>query len=145
MTLRLKFIRRFLTMKKLLLLLTGSTLACLLVLALSVGVHAQTGQAEGQQMMQQPGTPAQFTDAELQQVATAYLEIHEIRMELQESLAGVTDPESAQQMQEQAGAAMVQAVQESGLEVDTYNQVMQEVQMNSELQEKLASKLDQMQ
>ncbi|WP_169732583.1 DUF4168 domain-containing protein [Desulfonatronum lacustre] len=132
-------------MKKLILLLTGSTLTCLLVLALSVGVHAQTGQAEGQQMMQQPGTTAQFSDAELQKVATAYLEIHEIRMELQETLAGVTDPESAQQMQEQAGAAMVQAVQDSGLDVDTYNQVMQEVQVSTELQEKMASKLDQMQ
>ncbi|WP_158269618.1 DUF4168 domain-containing protein [Desulfonatronum sp. SC1] len=132
-------------MKKFFLLLTGSTLACLLVLALSVGVHAQTGQAEGQPMMQQPGTAAQFSDAELQKVATAYLEIHEIRMELQESLAEVADPESAQRMQEEAGAAMVQAVQESGLDVDTYNQVMQEVQMNSGLQEKLASKLDQMQ
>ncbi|SMP67487.1 protein of unknown function [Desulfonatronum zhilinae] len=132
-------------MKKLILLLTGSTLTCLLVLALSVGVHAQTGQAEEQQMMQQPGTTAQFSDAELQKVATAYLEIHEIRMELQETLAGVTDPESAQQMQEQAGAAMVQAVQDSGLDVDTYNQVMQEVQVSTELQEKMASKLDQMQ
>ncbi|WP_152555107.1 DUF4168 domain-containing protein [Desulfonatronum thiodismutans] len=132
-------------MKKVIMLLTGSTLACLLVLALSVGVHAQTGQTEGQQMMQQPGTPAQFSDAELQKVATAYLEIHEIRMELQETLAGVTDPESAQQMQEQAGAAMVQAVQESGLDVDTYNQVMQEVQVSTELQEKMASKLEQMQ
>ncbi len=132
-------------MKKVIMLLTGSTLACLLVLTLSLGVHAQTGQAEGQQMMQQQGTAAQFSDAELQKVATAYLEIHEIRMELQETLAGVTDPESAQQMQEQAGAAMVQAVQESGLDVETYNQVMQEVQMNTQLQEELASKLDQVQ
>lgn len=132
-------------MKKFVLLLTGSTLACLLVLALSLGVHAQTGQAEGQPMMQQPGTAIQFSDAELQKVATAYLEIHEIRMELQETLAGVSDPESAQRMQEQAGAAMVQAVQDSGLDVETYNQVMQEVQVNTELQEELASKLEQMQ
>lgn len=132
-------------MKKFALLLTGSTLACLLVLALSLGVHAQTGQAEGQPMMQQPGTAIQFSDAELQKVATAYLEIHEIRMELQETLAGVSDPESAQRMQEQAGAAMVQAVQDSGLDVDTYNQVMQEVQVNTELQEELASKLERMQ
>ena len=130
-------------MRKFVLLLTGSTLSFLLLLALSTAVHAQTGQAEGQPMMQQqPGTATQFSDAELQKVAMAYLEIHEIRMELQESLAGVADPESAQRMQEEAGAAMVEAVQDSGLDVDTYNQVMQEVQVNSKLQEELASKLD---
>lgn len=132
-------------MRKFVLLLTGSTLSLLLVMALGTAVHAQTGQAEGQQMMQQPGAAAQYSDAELQKVASAYLEIHGIRMELQESLAGVSDPESAQRLQEQAGAAMIQAVQDSGLDVDTYNQVMQEVQVNTELQEELASKLDGMQ
>ena len=125
--------------------LVGTALVCLFILGLGGFAHAQTGQAEGQPMMQQQGMPTQVSDAELEKVAAAYLEIHEIRMDLQETMAGVSDPESAQQMQEQAGAAMVQAVQDNGLNVDTYNQFMQEVQVNTELQEQLAAKLERMQ
>ncbi|SDB22339.1 protein of unknown function [Desulfonatronum thiosulfatophilum] len=132
-------------MKKAFLLLTGPIFASFLVLALSLGVHAQTGHAEGQPPMQQPGTATQISDAELEKVATAYLDIHEIRMELQESLAGETDPNSAQRMQEEAGAAMVLAVQNSGLNLETYNHVMQEVQVNTELREMLTAKLDKLQ
>lgn len=120
----------------------GTSLACFLVLFLGITAHAQTGQ---QPMMQQPGAGLEVSEAELEKVATAYMQIHEIRVELQESLAEVTDPESAQQMQEEAGTAMVQAVQESGLDVQVYNQVMQEVQTNEALREELTAKLDALQ
>lgn len=134
-------------MKKLQKMLIGSFSGCLLVLFLAGAVQAQMGgqqQPDGQQqpMMQQPGPGLDVSDAELEKVAEAYMEIHEIRVDLQESLAGVTDPQSAQQMQEEAGAAMVQAVQESGLDVEVYNQVMQEVQTNEALREQLTSKLE---
>ena len=60
------------------------------------------------------------------------------------SLAGVEDPEAAQKMQEQAGNAMVEAVQDTGLDVQTYNEVMQAAQHDEELREKLLSRLEQM-
>lgn len=129
-------------MKKMLCSLAGATLAFLLVIALGTGVQAQTGQAGGQQTMPQPGASGPVSDADLERVAMAYSEIYEIRMDLQESLAGVTEPDMAQQMQEQAGAAMVQAVQSNGLDVNTYNHIMQEVQTNMELREKLETKLE---
>ncbi|TVR00011.1 MAG: DUF4168 domain-containing protein [Desulfovibrionales bacterium] len=131
-------------MKTLQTMLIGPFAGCLLVLFLAGAVQAQTGQMGGQQqpMMQQPGPGLEVSDAELEKVAEAYMEIHEIRVDLQESLAGVTDPQSAQQMQEEAGAAMVQAVQDSGLNVEMYNQVMQEVQTNEALREQLTSMLE---
>jgi len=126
----------------------GASLACVIVLFLGVTAHAQGGQPAGQQqqqMMQQPGAGLEVSDAELEKVASAYMQIHEIRIDLQESLAEVTDQESAQQMQEKAGEEMVQAVQDSGLEVQVYNQIMQEVQTNEDLREELTAKLDSIQ
>jgi hypothetical protein len=95
-------------------------------------------------MMHQPETEIQVSDSELDKIAQAYKEISVIRQDFEESLAGVEDPEAAQKMQEQAGNAMVEAVQNTGLDVQTYNDVMQAAQHDEELREKLLSRLEQM-
>ncbi len=129
-------------MMKMRLSMAGIFLVCSLVLALGGIGHAQTGQTGEQQTAPQSPPGVEYSDADLKKVASAYAEIHEIRMDLQQSLASVTDPSDAQQIQEQAGAAMIQAVQDNGLNVDTYNQIMQEVQTNTNLREKLESELE---
>jgi hypothetical protein len=99
------------------------------------------------QQMMQPGSDVQVTDADLEKVADAYTKIHEIRIDLQESLAEVSDQETAQQLQEQAGESMIRAVQTSGIDVNTYNQIMQAAQSDPELRktEKLTARLESMQ
>jgi len=94
--------------------------------------------------MHQPETEIQVSDSELDKVAQAYKEISVIREDFEMSLAGVEDPEAAQKMQEQAGNAMVEAVQNTGLDVQTYKEVMQAAQHDEELREKLLSRLEQM-
>ena len=96
-------------------------------------------------MMESPAMEMQVSDAKLEKVASAYSEIQEIRLDLQDSLAGVTDPNEAQEMQMQAAAAMEEAVQDNGLDVQTYNQVMEAAQMNPELRDELFTKLEQIQ
>lgn len=133
--------------KKCFMSLAGSCAAFIFFLALAAGAHAQAdyGQQQQQQMMQQPGADIEVTDAQLDKVAQAYLEITEIRQEFQEALAGVSDPEKAQEMQEQAGMEMVDAVENSGLDVQTYNQVMEAAQVDEQLREKLLTRLEQIQ
>jgi predicted exporter len=118
-------------------------LALLFTFVLAVNGYAQ--EQEQQMMQQQPGAEVNVSEQELDQIATAYSKIHEIRIELQENLAEVEDPAQAQQMQQQAGDAMVGAVEDSGLDVETYNQVMEAVQTDEELREQLSAKLEQLQ
>jgi hypothetical protein len=124
--------------------LLGCAAFCLMIVFMAGNLYAQQGQGQ-QQMMQQPAAEVQVSDADLEKVATAYQDIHAIRVELQDSLAGVTDPESAQKLQEQASADMVEAVQENGLDVQTYNQIMEAAQTNEDIREKLSAKLQKMQ
>ncbi len=122
-----------------------SALCCLFFMAAAFSVYAQQEEGYDQQMMQQPPGSVEVTDAELDKVAQAYIKITEIREDFQKSLAEVTDPEEAQQLQEEAGGAMVEAVQETGLDVQKYNEVMEAAQVDEELREKLLSRLEQMQ
>ncbi len=125
--------------------LFAMTMLCLFFVLPDSSAYSQEGYGQQQQeMMQQPETEIQVTDSELDKVARAYSEISEIREEFQMSLTGVEDPEAAQKMQEQAGKAMVEAVENSGLDVQTYNDVMQAAQYDEELREKLLSRLEQM-
>lgn len=119
-------------------------MALLFTFALAINGHAQD-QGEQQMMQQQPASEINVSDQELDQIATAYSRIHEIRIELQEKLAEVEDPAAAQQMQQEAGEAMVGAVEDNGLDVQTYNQVMEAVQTDEELREKLSAMLEQKQ
>jgi hypothetical protein len=129
-------------------------LCCLFLAGVATKVSAQQeegyGQGQqqegyGQDMMQQSPGDLEVSDAELDRVASAYIEISRIREDFQESLAEVTDPEEAQLMQEQAGEAMVEAVQDNGLDVQKYNQVMEAAQVDEQLREKLLTRLEQMQ
>lgn len=104
--------------------------------------QAQDGY-EGQEMMQQPSESIEVSDADLDKAANAYMEITEIREGFQETLAGVSDPEKAQELQEQAGEAMVEAVENNGLDVQAYNQIMEAAQVDEDLRNKLLSRLEQ--
>ncbi|MFP4084433.1 MAG: DUF4168 domain-containing protein [Desulfonatronovibrio sp.] len=125
---------------------------CLFLMATASTLSAQDqqgqeGQSQQQDMMQQPdqsAEPIEVSDAELDKVAQAYVQITEIRGEFQETLSDVSDPEKAQQLQEEAGEKMVQAVQDNGLDVQKYNEVMEAAQVDEELREKLLARMEEM-
>ncbi len=102
----------------------------------------QPDQQQKQQMMQQQAPEVDLSDAELDKVADAYEAVTEVREEFQAALEGIEDPERAQQMQEEAGDKMVEAVENQGLEVETYNQAMEAAQVDEELRNELLDRLD---
>ncbi len=123
--------------------------AVMLILGLGLQVQAQQEyQQEGQQqeyqqdMMQQQAPDVDVSDAELDQVADAYKAVTEVREKFQQELGEVSDPEQAQQLQEQAGEEMVEAVEAQGLDVQTYNQVMEAAQVDEELRNQLLERLE---
>ncbi|WP_291320168.1 DUF4168 domain-containing protein [Desulfonatronospira sp.] len=126
--------------------------AAMLILGFGLKVQAQQEyQQEGQQqqyqqeMMQQQAPEVDVSDAELDQVADAYQAVTEVRERFQQELGEVSDPEKAQELQQQAGEEMVEAVEAQGLDVQTYNQVMEAAQVDEELRNQLLERLEGMQ
>jgi hypothetical protein len=79
----------------------------------------------------------EYSDEQLENVAVAYTSIVEIRQQLQEDLSQVSEAEQRQTLQEQANADMVKAVEETGLELATYNEIVEESQVNGNLRNRL--------
>ncbi|SDB56543.1 protein of unknown function [Desulfonatronum thiosulfatophilum] len=134
-------------MQKFISIMSGFGLIVLLALTLGFNVNAQDNQESqpAQTTTQQSEMSQEFSDEQLEKVAAAYAEIFEIRVELQDSLAEVTDQEASQRLHEQAGAAMVEAIQDNDLTLTAYNEVMEAVQTDLELRERLIAKLQEIQ
>jgi hypothetical protein len=97
---------------------------------------------EGSQQQGQPGEtqPADVSDAKLEKVASAYVEVTQISKKFQESLQQTEDTTERQELQQEANKEMVQAVEDAGIDVQTYNVVMQQVRKDKELAEKFREK-----
>lgn len=93
----------------------------------------------------QDSDPSRIGDAKLEMAATAYKEISGIYNQLQENLQQVEGQEQRAQIEEQANQMMVQAVKNSGLTIDDYNDVMAQVRENPEEAERFNEKLTQTQ
>jgi hypothetical protein len=89
---------------------------------------------QGSQQQGQPGeTQPEVSDAKLEKVATAYVEVLRINKEFQQSVQQTQDATERQELQQEANKEMVQAVEDAGIDVQAYNVVMQKVRTNDEL------------
>ncbi|MFY0663053.1 MAG: DUF4168 domain-containing protein [Natronospirillum sp.] len=85
---------------------------------------------------------AEFNDQQLELFVDVQSDIEEIRTEYSARLATVEDPEDAAALQEEAGQLMVEAVEDIGLEVATYNNIAFAIQNDPELLERVQSMLN---
>lgn len=103
----------------------------------------QQQQDPQQQEFQAPDIDASdVSEEELDSVANAYVKIIDIREQYQPSLANAEDPETAQEIQREANEEMVSAVEETDLDVETYNQIVMAAEADEELREQLFEKID---
>jgi GTP1/Obg family GTP-binding protein len=110
-----------------------------LVVALSFGLTAVVAQ-QGQ-MQQQPPANIDVSDQQLEQFADAQVSIIEIQQDFSERLQGVEDPERAQELQTQANEEMTSAVDEAGLDVESFNAIAMAIQNDPDLQQRLTQML----
>jgi len=106
------------------------------------------GQQEQQQdpwEQQQQAAPADFSDQEVDNAASAYVDIIDIREQYQQQLAEVDDPEAAQDIQMEANEKITQAVEDNGIDVETYNDIITAAQADEGLMNELLEKIDAMQ
>lgn len=85
---------------------------------------------------------AEFTEQQLELFVEVQTDIDEIRTEYSARLATVEDPADAAALQEEAGQLMVDAVEEIGLEVATYNNIAFAIQNDPELLERVQSMMN---
>ena len=90
-----------------------------LMLVISFPSHAE------QQL--EPGTPsaAQVNDSDIKAFAEATLKIDELNAKWVPELSAAESPEQEQQIREEAGMEMLQAVESAGLEPETFNRIAQ--------------------
>lgn len=134
---------------------TVVTIAAVFAGALTLGV-APSVPAQDTKTPQQPPPaqqpqqppPAQqpeFSQSQLESFASAVLEVQEIRSKWQTQLQGAENAEKAQELQAQAGAEMVSAVEEKGLTVETYNAIATAARDNPALADRIGKLLQQQQ
>ena len=94
----------------------------------SSGDLARQQQQQGQDMT---------SDAELKKFIHASEEVSKIREEYTERFNNAKDQPIAQQLQKEAQDKMLNAVENAGLDTESYNQLAQRVQASPELQQRL--------
>lgn len=126
-------------------------LSLFLVLGLSLPAMAQGYGTQDQQGGQQEYSPQEqqhqdiptdFSDEEIDKAANAYMDIIEIREEYHGKLTEVEDPEAAQEIQMEANEKITQAVEENGITVETYNDIITAAQTDEELMNDLLTRID---
>lgn len=118
------------------------SMAAILCFIAAAPLAAQEGQEgdEGQQEYEyeQPEKTAEdFSDEDLEKFASAQTEVDDIRSEYSDELSGVEDTEKARELQDKYADQMVEAIEDAGLDVQTYNEISMALQNDSELQEKI--------
>ncbi len=78
---------------------------------------------------------------ELQQFAEAQVEISGIQQDFSARLQGVEDPEEAHELQIEANEKMTGAVEDAGLDVESFNRIAMAIQNDPELQQQLTEML----
>ena len=96
------------------------------------GAPQQTNTAPAQQQEQ-----ATVSDTELRQFINASVEVTRIREDYTERFNNAKDEPIAQQLQQEAQDTMLAAVEASGLDATSYNELSERIQASPELQARL--------
>ncbi|SEM62073.1 DUF4168 domain-containing protein [Halomonas caseinilytica] len=119
--------------------LTTLLSAAVLTTGLMAGVaQAQDSSTATNQAQTQAQTQTQnFSDEQLQKFADASKDIAAISQDYTKQLQGAEGEEAQQSIREEANSKMIEAVEGSGLEVETFNAIGQAVQQDPELMQQV--------
>ncbi len=111
---------------------------------LATGLMATTANAQEAQdpaqdpMATQQAAPTQdFSDEQLQQFADASQEIAVISQEYTQRLQEAGDESAQQEVRAEANDRMIEVVEDSGLDVDTFNAIGQSIQQDPEMMQRV--------
>jgi hypothetical protein len=111
-----------------------------LVLGAALPMQAQ---GDKTQQQQSPTQQSEFSQSQLESFASAALKVQAIRTKWRSQVQEAGSTEKAQELQAQAGAEMVQAVEEKGLTVETYNAIAVAARSNPVLADRIGELMKQ--
>ena len=109
----------------------------------SVAGAQEYGEPQQQQQYQNPAAGQAQPQAEavsegdLEKFAAAHQQVEQIRESYMDEAQGASDPDAMAEVQMSMQQEMVEAVQESGLDVGSYNRIAQMLPYDEELRERL--------
>ena len=106
------------------------------VIALATAGFLATPALAQQQQPQQP-PQIEVSDSQLDAFVDATVEIVDIREDYQAQAAAVESPEEMGELETQANAEMIEAVEAAGLQVEEYNQIAQAAQQDPDLDQQI--------
>ena len=118
-----------------------SSLFMMVLLALSVPAVAQQDYDPNAAMQQGQGTTPALDNETLENFVSAAKELGEIRDEFVVRLQGVQDENKAREIQEEMNQKMLSAVDESGIDVPTYNYIANQMNTDEQLRNKIQEML----
>ncbi len=126
-----------------------STIVKFAALVLALGVssalyaneNAGTSQTE-QSIQQSQPSASTLKESNLEKFAAVQKDLESIREEYSEKLGDVSDPSKATELQQEASQSMVKAVENTGLDVETYSQIAQALGNDPELRERVMAMMN---
>jgi Spy/CpxP family protein refolding chaperone len=125
--------------------ITAALIAASMAMSATAFAQQQPGNTPGQPSAPQaaPAAPAtDFRDDDLEKFAEVQKPLQEIRTDYSKRLQSTQQPEQAAKLQQEATDKMMEVIEDSGLEVATYNQIAVALQSNPELQAKVKSMMN---
>ncbi|MCP1727299.1 type IV secretory pathway VirB10-like protein [Natronospira proteinivora] len=101
----------------------------------------QQQQQEAQPMPQEQEAP-EVSDSQVEAFVDAYVAVNDVREDYTERLQNAEDQEEAQQLQQEANDAMSDAIAESGMDVEEYQEVAMAVNADPEVREQVTEMLE---
>lgn len=106
-------------------------LSAVAILALTLLILPAAADAQTPEQQQQ--TPDRPDTEELTDFVHAMLDVNEIQEDMEEQLAGVDDPEQANQIQQQANAQMVETLEGHDMTPERYSEIAMLLNVDEEL------------
>ena len=94
---------------------------------------------------EQPTPQAEIDDAVIDRVATAMVQVRSIQQDFSKQLENVSDNEQARALQTEAQEEMVAAVQQAGLSVQEYNNVVERMNQDPQLRQEVIERAESIQ
>ncbi|MFO7832463.1 MAG: DUF4168 domain-containing protein [Desulfuromonadaceae bacterium] len=104
------------------------------------GQSQAQGQAQGQASMQ-GAEEMEIDDGKIDQFVKVAQDLGEIRDEYVKKFEGIEDQEKAQSLQAEMNDKMIDVVDSSDIDVETYNYIANQMNVDEELRNKVQSKL----
>ncbi len=124
--------------------LAATVAVAVFLLIMNVPAMAQDA-GSGQEAEGAPGAQQDFSDVELERAASAYSTVVQISQEFQQDIQDVESQDKRLELQNQANKKMVTAVENIGLDVETYNRIIAQVQSDDSTRKRFMEKVQTMQ